>query len=461
MVTSPSCSPLPSQTAVSTPFWLGKEAPRYTSYPPSNHFQTHITGQDYRQWLQALPEQAKLSLYFHIPFCAQLCWFCACHTRGSLRYEPLARYLEQMKQEITLLAQVLAGRGVVHSIHYGGGSPTFMKAEDFSALHSLIQQHFRLADSMDYAMEMDPRTSSREKLRAYAAAGVNRISFGIQDVHPEVQQAIHRLQPMHEVALLLQTARELGISSVNMDLVYGLPKQTVATHYQTLQEVIALRPDRIALFSYAHVPWVKKHQQLIDETTLPPVTERRAMYAQAVAVLEQAGYLPIGMDHFALPEDSLAKAAQSSTLVRNFQGYSAENYDALLGIGQSSISQLPQGYAQNSLQPVVYAKALQAGQFPIAKGWCWSEQDRQRKALIDHLMCQFQLSPAQIQHALSPQEQQEWEQQLQPFVQAELITYSPQVGLRFIGQDRMAVRLLASTLDAYRPQSSLRYSQVA
>jgi oxygen-independent coproporphyrinogen-3 oxidase len=363
-----------------------KAVPRYTSYPTAPHFHAGIGPARASAWLEALPGSSRLSLYFHVPFCRSLCWFCGCHTKITNRAAPVARYLDTLLAEIERTAARLgSGRPVAH-IHLGGGSPSLLSPDELNRLAEALHRNFAILPGAEFAIEIDPRNIDEARAQALAAIGVNRASLGVQDFDPAVQRAINRIQPIELTARVADLLRENGIARLNFDLMYGLPLQTIGGFAETVERALALAPDRLALFGYAHVPWMKKHQQLIDETALPDAWQRWCQARAAERRLEAAGYAAIGLDHFARPEDPLARAAAAGTLRRNFQGYTADPADALIGFGASAIGALPQGYFQNESDLKAYAEAIAAGRLATARGVPLTSEDRLRAAAIEKLM---------------------------------------------------------------------------
>lgn len=366
--------------------------PRYTSYPTAPHFHQGVDAKTHAGWIAALPAGAKLSLYIHIPYCDRLCWFCGCTTKQTNRYAPVATFLESLYKEIDMVAGLLAGRGVVTALHFGGGSPTLLTPEDMRKVNALLREKFFFASDAEISVEMDPNDMDAARYDALAQIGLTRASLGVQDFDLKVQEAINRLQSFEQTRDVVDAMRARGVYSVNLDVLYGLPHQTEATIEKTIADVLSLDPDRVALFGYAHVPWMKKHQRMIDEAALPNIYQRHAQQKLAAAMLVEAGYQPIGIDHFAKPGDSLAIAARQGTLRRNFQGYTTDNAEALIGLGASSISQFPQGYVQNSPASGDYERRIGEGALATVKGIALSEEDRLRGAVIEKIMCQFGFS---------------------------------------------------------------------
>lgn len=361
--------------------------PRYTSYPTAPHFHAGVNADIYRGWLAQLPDGMPLSLYVHIPFCDTLCWFCGCHTTVVNRYSPVSAYLDVLFDEIALVAKALAGRHPVTHIHWGGGSPTMLTPPDIRRLGAALRGNFAVAADADFAIEIDPRGFRAETAEALAAIGVNRASIGVQDCDPAVQKAINRIQPMETTAACVQMLRSVGIDRLNIDLIYGLPHQTVEGILRTIDAVLPLEPDRFAIFGYAHVPHFKKHQALIPESVLPDLDARFAQAEAARQRLCARGYVPIGLDHFARPADSMAIAQKEGRLARNFQGYTTDTAPALIGLGASAIGALPQGYVQNIADVPGYRAAIAARKLPVARGVALDCEDRARRAIIERLMC--------------------------------------------------------------------------
>jgi oxygen-independent coproporphyrinogen-3 oxidase len=376
-----------------------RPVPRYTSYPTAPHFGGGIGPDDYESWLTALPGNVPLSLYFHIPFCDSLCWFCGCHTKIVRRYEPVAKYLAVLRREVDLVAGIL-GKARVSHLHFGGGSPTILQPDDLAEFSEALRHSFQFTADCDFAVEIDPRDADRDLIAAWARAGATRASLGVQDVNPEVQQAINRIQPFDQTKRVADWLREEGILRINMDLMYGLPHQTVERVLTTVDRVVGLAPDRIALFGYAHVPWMKRHQRLIPEAALPDNAERLRQSEAAAARLEGAGYLRIGLDHFARPGDSLATALAEGRLHRNFQGYTSDEAKTLIGFGPSAIGALPQGYVQNEVPMRDYAKAVEGGRLPIARGVEITAEDELRRSVIERLMCDLRVDLGEVCHKL-------------------------------------------------------------
>ena len=370
---------------------LTRNVPRYTSYPTAPHFSDAVDHSTYERWLGEMPDGAAISLYLHIPFCDQLCWFCACRTQGSQMYYPVTRYLERLEREIAHVADLVGGSRPVTQMHWGGGSPTVLNADDLRRLARFVRTHFPGAEDAQFAVEIDPRDMTPERLVAFADTGLTRASIGVQDFEPRVQEAIGRQQGFELTRDTVQGLREIGVDGINMDLLYGLPHQTEASLARTIRQVIEIAPDRIALFGYAHVPWMAKRQKLIEYAALPDPAARQAQAALAAELLVEAGYTPVGIDHFAKPGDSLARAREDGTLRRNFQGYTVDPAPALIGFGASAIGFLPQGYVQNEPSTAAYQLRVEARGLATRRGVALTLDDRIRRDAIEQILCHFRL----------------------------------------------------------------------
>jgi oxygen-independent coproporphyrinogen-3 oxidase len=367
--------------------------PRYTSYPTADRFVEAFGEQDY---LQALEQRrdglgAKaypLSLYVHIPFCESLCYYCACNKIITKHHERGAEYLRYLEREVDLNIAHLGQGQVVSQLHLGGGSPTFLSDEELTQLMTMLRRNFQFAPGGEYSVEIDPRTVTRERLAHLAEQGFNRLSFGVQDFEPVVQKAVHRIQPAEQVFDLVAASRELGFESVNVDLIYGLPMQTPETFERTLKQITQLRPDRIALYAYAHLPERFKPQRRIHTQDLPPAASKLVMLSSAMRVLMAAGYMYVGMDHFALPTDALAVAKRQGRLHRNFQGYSTQPDCDLIALGVSSIGRVGPTFSQNVKTLDEYYDLLNQGRLPVVRGMALSRDDLVRRTVIMALMCQ-------------------------------------------------------------------------
>lgn len=364
-----------------------RPVPRYTSYPTAPHFSAEVTPAVYAAWLRDLPDDVPLSLYLHVPFCASLCLFCACHTTVARQEAPLLAYAEGLLAEIDMIADLIGRKLPVAHIHWGGGTPTALPARSMRAIMNRLRDRFALTPSAEVAVEVDPRTLTAEHIEALAAMGTNRVSLGVQDFNPTVQKAIGRMQSYELTAGCVAQLRAAGIDAINLDLIYGLPHQTIEGVAETVAQAMELNPARVAVFGYAHVPWMKKHQALLPEAMLPGPSERFAQRDAAEDTIVVRGYVPAGLDHFARPDDDMAVAAADQRLRRNFQGYTTDSAPVLLGFGASSIGSLPGGYVQNHPGVPAWRDAIRAGIPATARGIALTDDDRVRRAVIEEIMC--------------------------------------------------------------------------
>ena len=436
-----------------------KPVPRYTSYPTAPHFHTGISNQTYWTWLAELPADATLSLYFHIPYCDRLCWFCGCHTKQVARYEPIASYLVSLHREIEDVARRVGGDRRVVAVHLGGGSPSMLMPEDTLTLGALLRSRFNFAADAEVSIEMDPNDMDDARYDALAEFGVTRASLGVQDFDPKVQQAINRIQTFEQTRAVVDAMRARGVRSVNLDVLYGLPHQTVASVEATVAQALSLGPDRMAMFGYAHVPWLKTHQKMIDESALPSVQDRFEQARAAEAAIVAAGYDAIGIDHFARPADSLAVAAREGRLHRNFQGYTDDAAVALLGFGASAIGQLPQGYVQNVVPTADYKRQVDDNGTAIAKGIALMPEDRVRAYVIERLMCDFAVSRSDLVRRFGRGANAVL-REMQLYCESDadgLAEFDGEV-FRLAEGNRPFVRSVAATFDAYLNADGARYS---
>ena len=376
--------------------YSARSVPRYTSYPTVPHFSRDFAANDYRGWLARLNPDETVSLYFHVPFCRKVCWYCGCNMRLASRYEPVAAYAKTLRREIELLAAALPARMTISHLHWGGGTPTALEPEDLERTMATVHDHFDFSQDAERAIESDPRTLTREMTAMIGRLGFNRASFGVQEFAPKVQKAINRIQPPEMVRDAVDGLRGVGVDAINFDLIYGLPYQTVAMLMNTIDLAVAMKPDRVALFGYAHVPWMAKKQRLIPSEVLPDVESRVAQADAAAIAFRRSGYVGVGFDHFALPHDDLANAARSGALHRNFQGYTVDGATSLLGVGATSIGRTPFGYVQNIADTTAWSRAVNAGHLPVAKGHAFQGQDRVRGEIIEQLMCQGNVDLAKV-----------------------------------------------------------------
>jgi len=375
--------------------YLERRIPRYTSYPTAAQFRSDINVNVYEDWLAALPADEAISIYIHIPFCAELCLYCGCHTTVARGYAPVAAYLDLLEREISLVGQI-TGRRKINHVHWGGGTPTIVTPQHFLRVMASLEARFNFTPQTELAIEIDPRTLTRAHITALARAGITRASLGVQDFEPRVQAAVGRIQSFDQTARAVDWLRDIGIESINLDLMYGLPQQTVSTVIATAQRALALEPDRIALFGYAHVPWMKRHQRLISPSTLPGSSDRFAQGRAASDVFMAAAYSPIGLDHFAKDGDLLARRQREGRLHRNFQGYTTDETRTIIGFGTSAIGTLAQGYVQNAAGTVQYRDAINRGCLATARGYQLTDDDRFRWHIIERLMCDLQIDLADV-----------------------------------------------------------------
>ncbi len=425
-------------------------APRYTSFPTALQFGPQIDEAAYRLWLAALPVDQAVSIYAHVPFCARLCWYCGCNTRVVNRHAPVASYVDLMLREIAMLGEALPGRLTAQSVHLGGGSPNMLSVDELQGIFAALDEVFDPASDREVAAELDPVSLSPDWIAAAARLGMNRASLGVQNLDPQVQAAINRRETFAQVEAAFGQLREAGVSSVNVDLMYGLPLQTTANTLETVEAVASLSPDRIALFGYAHVPWMKAHQQLIDEQQLPSPMERVMQSEAAAGRLAQLGYVRIGLDHFARADDSMARALEDGALRRNFQGYTTDEASALLGVGASAIGKLPQGYVQNQTSEMNWRAAVTGGHLPVARGVALTADDRLIAAVIERLMCELtvDLDAARRRHDGRPDIFDRAKARLEPFLDDGLATLEGG-RLSVTEEGRLVVRSICAAFDPY------------
>jgi oxygen-independent coproporphyrinogen-3 oxidase len=433
--------------------------PRYTSYPTAPHFTAAVTAGTYSTWLSALPRGAALSLYVHVPYCAQLCHYCGCNTQVAQRPEPVDAYASRIIGEVHLVA-ARAGSHAVKHLHWGGGTPSILGIDRMSELLDVLSGAFSLDGKLDHAIELDPRHVTGALSRSLVRIGVSRVSLGVQDLAPHVQQAIGRIQPFTMVERAVFALRDAGIGRINFDLMYGLPRQNVEDVRHSAELAATLAPDRIACFGYAHVPWFKKHQRLIDERTLPAANDRLAQAAAVQDVLVARGYQPIGFDHFARPTDDLAVTARMGRLHRNFQGYTTDDADALIGLGASAIGRFRQGYVQNAPDVGGYRRAIDAGRLATVRGIALSADDILRGRIIERLMCDFEVDIDSIAGEDTIELSSSLSEECDALAQFESEGLVRRDGRHITVTDsgRRFVRLIASAFDAYLPKAKAQHS---
>ncbi|WP_376986484.1 oxygen-independent coproporphyrinogen III oxidase [Bosea sp. R86505] len=440
--------------------YLDERLPRYTSYPTAPHFAGDVDGDCYGDWLSSLPSDAKGSLYLHVPFCRSMCWYCGCHTTVALRDPPIGAYLAVLRQEIEAVAARLTTPLDVRHVHFGGGTPTILAPKDFVDLIALLREHFCLHRDAEIAVEIDPRHLSPAMVEALREAGVNRASLGVQSFDPDVQRAINRVQSVDRTAAVIAQLREAGIGGVNLDLIYGLPRQSTASCIETVEHCLAMAPDRFSIFGYAHVPDFKKHQQRIALADLPDGAARHEQAEAMAQHLVAAGYVRIGLDHFARPGDEMAQALGSGQLRRNFQGYTTDGCEALIGFGASAIGRLPQGYVQNEVVTGRYGERVREGGLATVRGYRLSDDDRLRADLIERLMCDLSVDVEAVcaRHGADPEELAPSFARLAPLVQDGMVQRDGAV-IRMPDRARLLVRKVASAFDAHIDQPARRYSR--
>jgi oxygen-independent coproporphyrinogen-3 oxidase len=424
--------------------------PRYTSYPPATKFSESFS----RKKLTSLIEKNNstvrdLSLYFHIPFCETLCWFCGCTTVITGNHDKSQAYISQLEREVSLLKPQLNRHRKVVQLHFGGGSPTFLTPDEIRTLGEIIRRNFSFSADIEASVEVDPRRLTRDHLVALREIGFNRVSMGVQDFDPKVQQAIHRIQPQEITQRALDWMRELGFTSINLDLIYGLPNQTIESFSQTLETVLCMQPERISAFSYAHVPWIKPAQKILARKILPSPETKLQLLRLVIEKLTAAGYVYIGMDHFALPDDELAVAQRNRKLQRNFQGYSTRHGTDIYSFGMSGISQTPEAYWQNEKELAKYQAAVDEDQLPWHKAYFATEEDKLRRDVIMRVMCDLALDFSTTSKRLGIDVEKHFAKEissLEPFCADGLVRIIPS-GFLVTESGRLFIRNIAMCFD--------------
>jgi oxygen-independent coproporphyrinogen-3 oxidase len=437
--------------------------PRYTSYPPASCFDPTVDAPRAAGWLASLDPNAALSLYLHVPFCRKVCWYCACNMKLAAREAPVRAYGAALQQEVALVAVHLPGRMAVTSVHWGGGTPHSMPLDALAAIWGDLRAVFALQPDAEIAFEIDPRTFAAGMAEGIATLGANRASLGVQEFDPQVQAAVNRVQPFDMVAATVARLRAAGIGSINFDLMYGLPHQTADSLARTVAQAVSLAPDRIALFGYAHVPWMAKNQRMLPAAALPGAAERFAQAETAAELLARQGYMRIGLEHFALPGDAMAEAARAGRLSRNFQGYTVDPADAFIGFGATAISSLPQGYFQNITETGAHGRAVAAGQLPLARGYALAGEDLVRRAVIERLLCELSVNLDAVakSHGYRPGHFAPEVERCQPFV-AEGLARVDGSRLTVLADGRTALRVIAAQFDQHlAPEAGQRRHAVA
>lgn len=433
--------------------------PRYTSYPTAPQFVSGGGPALSKEMLAGLSPFEPISLYIHIPYCDRLCWFCGCHTKQTLQYAPIAKYIASLVEELRLVGERV-GRQPLAQLHFGGGSPSILRPAEFERLAEALAATFTLDAETEISVEIDPSDCTGAQFSGFQRIGMTRASIGVQDFDPAVQKAINRPQSFADTRRVVDALRRIGVSSLNIDALYGLPLQTVDKLTRTIDQVVRLRPDRVALFGYAHVPWLKKHQRLIDERSLPGSLERFKQAAAAETALLEAGYEKIGIDHFALPGDSLAIAAKTGRLRRNFQGYTTDQCETLIGLGASAIGRFEGGYVQNIVATGQYQAAIAAGDTAADKGYRLTGDDRMRGYFIERLMCDFAVDFATLSARFG--------NAADPLIgEAQALAAGDADGLCAATAERFFIpeaarpftRIVAARFDAYLQAKNFRYSK--
>ncbi|WP_457642324.1 oxygen-independent coproporphyrinogen III oxidase [Persephonella sp.] len=440
-----------------------KPAPRYTSYPTAQEFTPQISE---KQWREKVIESNKrktpLSLYFHIPFCESACHFCGCNVIITRRKEVVEPYLEHLFKEMDIMRSLLDPSRKVVQLHWGGGTPNYLEDDQTIKLMDEIKKRFEFEENAEVSIEIDPRHVSKERIFLLREIGFNRISFGIQDFNPKVQEAVNRIQPEKLIFDVMSWIRKADFESVNIDLIYGLPYQTLETFTETVEKVIKLNPDRIANFNFAYVPWLKRLQRKINEEALPPPQEKLDILKMTIEKLTEAGYLFIGMDHFAKPDDELAVAQRERTLHRNFQGYTTHAEAELIGFGATSISMLYDAYAQNHKKLKDYYEMIEGGKLPLERGVILNEDDILRRDVIMRLMSHFQLYKGEIEEKYSISFDQYFAPEMEELKELEkdglLKLYPDRIDVTPAG--RLLIRNIAVTFDIYtKAKKEKRFSK--
>ncbi|VIO72921.1 Oxygen-independent coproporphyrinogen III oxidase [Bradyrhizobium ivorense] len=434
--------------------------PRYTSYPTAPHFSASVGEADYRAWLQSVPTRRPASIYLHVPFCRSMCWYCGCHTSVTRLDEPIAIYAAGLRTEAYLVAKAIGRRLPVSHIHFGGGTPTIMTPETFADLVGALRYSFFVQPDAEIAIEIDPRTLVVPMAEALGYSGVNRASLGVQSFDPAVQHAINRSQSLEQTAEAVERLRCAGVSRINFDLLYGLPLQTAASCLDTVDKCIALRPDRFSVFGYAHIPSFKKHQRMIDEAALPDSLERLRQSEAIAQALTAAGYVRIGLDHFALPDDNLAIAKREGRLRRNFQGYTDDAAQTLIGFGASAIGRMSQGFVQNAVSTRDYLARIAEDRLATVKGCMLTAEDRFRADIIERIMCDMAVDLPRMcrEHRWDPSSAVVDRSRLDKLIADGAVTI---VGdrLSISSGSEFLVRSVASAFDAHLTDSAARHSR--
>ncbi|AXH09700.1 oxygen-independent coproporphyrinogen III oxidase [Malaciobacter halophilus] len=442
-----------------------RPGPRYTSYPTAPEFSEEFTHKDLIEFYKNQDDNRNLSLYIHLPFCRSACYFCGCNVIFTSKEDKKVRYLQYLKKELEILKKHLNTSRVVTQMHFGGGTPTFFSPEQLREVISMLKQTFvNFSDDAEISCEVDPRFFTKEHMDALKEGGFNRLSFGVQDIDPQVQKTIHRIQPYETTQNVMQIARDAGIKSINIDLIYGLPHQTAKSFHNTIEQVIKLNPDRLAVFNYAHVPWLMKTMRKFDESTFAPASEKLVILKDTIDFFTTNGYKMVGMDHFAKPEDELFKAIEKGELHRNFQGYTTKGGADLIGIGLTSIGNGVDYYAQNYKDLKSYETALDEGILPTFKGYKLSKDDEIRQFVIMELMSNFSLNIPRVEKKFDINFKEYFKHdlpQLNEFIEAELLCINDEK-IQVSPTGTMLIRNICMPFDAYLkkvPENKRRFSK--
>jgi len=431
------------------------QVPRYTSYPTAAEFSPAVASADQQRWLRDLGTTEAVSVYLHVPYCRELCFYCGCNTKKAMRDDVIAAYREALESEVALTRDALSGPLRIARLHWGGGTPSILGAEGLASVTAVLRRHFVFGDDFEHAIELDPRYVTSLLAESLEELGVNRVSLGVQDVNPLVQAAIGRWQPMRDVEAAVFRLRAAGIGKLNFDLIYGLPLQTIASLRKTCETVAMLSPDRIACYGYAHMPRLKANQRLIDEKALPGVEERIDQASAIAEEFQRHGFLKVGIDHFARPDDALARAAMSGRLHRNFQGYTDDGRQTLIGFGASSISRFRDGYVQNVSDVPRYVRAIADGRLAASRGCRLDAAEKQRARTIESLMCAFK---ADLDVTAPDMEFAEELSLLQPLVEDGLVCVEGRV-VTATDAGRQVVRVIAAVFDSHMRADAARFSK--
>jgi oxygen-independent coproporphyrinogen-3 oxidase len=434
--------------------------PRYTSYPTAPLFSAAVDADAYADWLAALTPRDPVSLYLHVPFCRSMCWYCGCNTTISARDEPIANYLDVLRREIEMVSSGIGRRQKVKYVHFGGGTPTIMTPETFVDLVGTLRSAYFVLPGAEVAVEIDPRTLTEPMAEALGYSGVSRASLGVQSFDPDVQRAINRSQSFEQTATCVERLRRAGVANLNFDLLYGLPLQTVDSCLETAARCLELRPARFSVFGYAHIPSFKKHQRKIAEADLPDSIERHLQSETIAEALMEAGYIRVGLDHFALPDDNLAMAKREGRLRRNFQGYTDDSADTLIGLGASAIGRTPQGFVQNVVATRDYLARIAENRLATAKGYAFTKDDRFRADIIERIMCDMAVDLPQIcrAHGTKPESAIVDRSRIDSLIADGIVTMTDH-RLSVSDGAEFLVRSVASVFDAHLAKSMVTHSR--